>query len=211
MLVSSDCPPFRLPGFGPDTFGISQLLGAPCPTFVVPTHTDSTSHVDVGSLSAHSLSRKRKRPLTPHQFEHFLREVSGGSRCVSPPPFDHTSPIIADGCASCIQFQEELNEACRSIALAESIISTVLGQESKFLDGLLTLQDRYLFLEVNLQATEGMKLAGEEMLFKVVEVHADLYSQYRVAADKVVVLENQRSLLESDYEVCLRENDVLRA
>ncbi|CAH1431391.1 unnamed protein product [Lactuca virosa] len=134
--------PLRLPGFRSDAFSIIQLLGTYCPSLVVPSHIESSSPMDVASMSALPHSRKRKRPLTPHQFEHFLCDVSRWPRCVSPPPSPHNS---------------------------------------------LTAIDIFSF-EVSLRASEGMKLAGEEMLFNADEMHADLYSRYRDVVDKVMML-----------------------
>lgn len=67
-------------------------------------------------------------------------------------------------------FEEELDEACWFIARAQKIISVALGRDLKFFDGLLTLQDRFLDVEVNLRLAEGMKLASEEMLVKAAEM-----------------------------------------
>lgn len=69
-----------------------------------------------------------------------------------------------DGCLSCILFEDELDEACRFIARAKNIISTVLMRYLKFCDGLLTLRDRFLVTDENLRVVEGMKLVSEEML-----------------------------------------------
>lgn len=73
---------------------------------------------------------------------------------------------MVGSCPSCCLLREELNEACRSIACAKYILAIVNCKKSKLYDGLLILCDRYLSVEVNLWAVEGMKLVGEEVLFE---------------------------------------------
>lgn len=53
--------------------------------------------------------------------------------------------------------QEELDEACHSIAHVEDINSAVNSKKSKLFDELLILCDQYLSVKVNLWAVEGMK------------------------------------------------------
>ncbi|CAH1413414.1 unnamed protein product [Lactuca virosa] len=107
--------------------------------------------------------------------------------------------------------QEEFDEAIRSIACVEDIISAMNVKKPMLFDRLLILRNRYLSVEVNLRAIEGMKLDGEEMLFKSEKLHAELSNRCRVALEWIMVFENQRSLLEDDYEVCVRENQVVWA
>lgn len=50
-----------------------------------------------------------------------------------------------------------------------------------------------------MRVAEGMKLVGEEVLFEARKVHVELYDRFWIAPDKIVLLENQQSLLEADY------------
>lgn len=100
-----------------------------------------------------------------------------------------------------VLFEEELDEAYWFIACDEKIISAVLGRDLKFFDGLLTLRDRFLDVEVNMRVFEGMKLASEEMLVKVGEMYVELSICYRDAMAKVVLLESQKTLVQANYEM----------
>ena len=53
-----------------------------------------------------------------------------------------------------------------------------------------------------------MKLAGEKMLLKVGEFYANLSIRYYDIVAKIVMSENQKSLVEAYYAACLWENDV---
>ncbi|CAH1453592.1 unnamed protein product [Lactuca virosa] len=112
------------------------------------------------------------------------------------------------GRPSFILFEEELDEACRLIARVENIISTMLERDLKFFDGLLTLRDQLLVVKFNLRVAKGMKLVGEEMLLKVREIYANLSIRYYDIVAKVVMPENQKSLVEAYYAACLQEKDV---
>ncbi|CAH1418410.1 unnamed protein product [Lactuca virosa] len=182
--------PLALPGFGSDAFSIEQLLDTSCPV-IGSAQVSSSSYAGVVSPIGVSFSRKHRRVLLPDQFLQVISHV-GGRR-------------------SCVLFEEELNEACRFIACAEKIISSVLGRDFQFFDVLLTLRDRFLVVEVNVRATEAMNLASEEMLVKVVEMYADLSTRYQDAAAKVTSLENQGTLVQAKYEACLQENIVLHS
>lgn len=116
--------------------------------------------------------------------------------------------MSAAGRPSCIRFKEELDEACHLIARVENIISTTFEWDLKFFDGFLTLRDRWLAVEFNLRVVEGMKLAGEKMLLKVGEFYANLSIRYYDIVAKIVMSENQKSLVEAYYAACLWENDV---
>ncbi|CAH1418725.1 unnamed protein product [Lactuca virosa] len=158
--------PIRLMGFGPDAFSVDQLMETSCP-LIGPLHDGFSNSLEGVSTNVFSPSRKCKQLLTPYQFEQLLREVSQVSpRCASLLSLGHTAPKSADRFPSCIMFEEELDEAYRFIAHAENIISTVLRQYLKFFDGLLTLRDRFLVVDVNLRVAKGMNLASEEMLVK---------------------------------------------
>lgn len=87
--------PIRLPGFGLDAFFAYQLLEASCP-LNAPLHVGSSSSVEVISINFPYPTLKHKRLLTPHQFEHFLREVSQGPRRMSSFPSDHTVSTLAN-------------------------------------------------------------------------------------------------------------------
>lgn len=56
-----------------------------------------------------------------------------------------------------------------------------------------------------------MKFASEVMLLKAMEIYVDLSICYQETGAKIVVLENQKSLVEADYEACLWKNDVPHA
>ncbi|CAH1449652.1 unnamed protein product [Lactuca virosa] len=73
-LVNVTWSPLRLPCFGSDVFSFEHLLGdSSSPPEIIPLpHVPSSA--GVGSSINSSLSRKRKRTLTPYQFEDFLRE-----------------------------------------------------------------------------------------------------------------------------------------
>ncbi|CAH1433549.1 unnamed protein product [Lactuca virosa] len=172
--------PLRLHGFGSDAFSIGHLVETSCPPLVIPSKIDFSRVMDVGSTSSPSLSRKRKRPLTPHHFEHSFCEVSSGPRCISPFPLFFTPPTVAGGTKQGMSYYS----SCRNVIL------TVLGQEVKFFDGLFSLQDKYFYVEVSLQATKGMKLAGKEMLFKDGEMYAELDGRGHDVVGRVTMLEN---------------------
>lgn len=87
----------------------------------------------------------------------------------------------------------------------------MLGRDLKFFDGLLTLPDRFLATEVNLWVSKGMKLASEEMLLKAGEMYANLSIRYHDIMATIIMLEEQKALVEAEYEACLRENDMLCA
>ncbi|CAH1418175.1 unnamed protein product [Lactuca virosa] len=120
-----------------------------------------------------------------------LLEASSSPPVDALPPLSLTSYFDDENYASCLLFQEEINEACSSIARVEAIFSIVNGKISKFFDGLLTLCGRYLSVEVNMWDAEGMKLVGEEMSFKAGMVHSELSDRYRAASERIVMLENQ--------------------
>ncbi|CAH1436405.1 unnamed protein product [Lactuca virosa] len=107
--------------------------------------------------------------------------------------------------------QEEFDMAFQLIAHVDDIFAIANGKKLKLYDGLLSLRDRYLFSEVNLCISEGMKSADKEVLFDTGKHHVELSAQFRVASGRINFLENQCSLLEADYEAFLRENDVLHA
>lgn len=69
MVVAES--PVRLHGFGLDAFSVEQLLEASCP-LIAPSHVGSSSSVELISTNVPYPSRKHKRPLTPHLFEHFF-------------------------------------------------------------------------------------------------------------------------------------------
>lgn len=100
------------------------------------------------------------------------------------------SPTFVDGFPSFVLFEEELDEACRFIARAEKIIFILLGWDLKYFDVLLTLRDRFLVAEVNLQVAEGMKLASKEMLVKVGEMYDNMSIHHWDAMAEVALLEN---------------------
>lgn len=58
-----------------------------------------------------------------------------------------------------------------------------------------------------------MNLVSEEILVKVGEMYIDLSIRFRYgdAVTKITMLEDQKSLVETDYEACLWENDLLHA
>ncbi|CAH1422027.1 unnamed protein product [Lactuca virosa] len=148
-----------------------------------PHLVDSNAYVDSNPYCISLPTRKDKRLLRPHQLEHFLREVLGTPLCMSSSSSDHPLPVIAEGSASCLLVQEAFDEACRSIAHVETGISTV----------------------------HGMRLVGEKMLLKTGGMLVELFGRYHAAPEKIVMLENQRSLLQSDYQACLHEKDILHA
>ncbi|CAH1420807.1 unnamed protein product [Lactuca virosa] len=203
--------PLSLTGFRSDAFSIDQLLGDPCSSINALPLAYSIGYVDPSPSCISPLTHKCKRSLTHDPFEHFLCEVSRTPLCMLSLSSGHPPPVSVEGCASFILFQEELDEACRDIARAETIISTVLCVDFKFFDRPLTLHDRYLSNEVNLRAAKGMKLDGEGIFLKAGGMHAELSVRYCVASENIFTLANQRSLLESNYEACLRENDIYRA
>ncbi|CAH1444127.1 unnamed protein product [Lactuca virosa] len=118
---------------------------------------------------------------------------------------------VVGSCRSCDLLREKLDEACQVITRAEDILANVNRKKSKLYDGISSLHDRYLSFEENLCTFEGVKLVGEEVLFESGKHHVKLRDRFHVASERIVPLETQRSLLEANYEVFLRENHVLRA
>ncbi|CAI9276554.1 unnamed protein product [Lactuca saligna] len=55
--------------------------------------------------------------------------------------------------------------------------------------------------EVSLWVAEGMKLASEERLVKVAKMYADLSICHREGMAKVALLENQKALAQTNYEL----------
>ncbi|CAH1449098.1 unnamed protein product [Lactuca virosa] len=182
--------PLSLPGFGSDVFSLEQLLvDSSSPPEVTPL-PHVPSNAGVGSSIDSYLSRKCKCTLTIHKFEDFQHEVSGASIPSSSEPADYHAHVAVEGCADCHPFKEELDDACRSMTRSKKIISISV---------------------VNLRAADSMKLDGEEFLMKACSMYVELVEQHRTANDRVVVLENQRALMEANYERRLWDNEVLRA
>lgn len=102
-----------------------------------------------------------------------------------------------------------MDEACHCIARANKIIPVALGRDLKFFDVLFTLRDRFLAVEVNICVVEVMKIASEVMWVKVGEIYVNLSTCHRDAITKVVSVENERALIQTNYETCLQENDLL--
>ncbi|CAI9280921.1 unnamed protein product [Lactuca saligna] len=90
---------------------------------------------------------------------------------------------IVGTCSSCVLLHRELDEACQSIAYAKDIISITIGKKSKLFDWLLIFRDQYISAEVNMRSGEGMKLVGEELLFKVGKLHGELIDHCRIASE----------------------------
>ncbi|CAH1443550.1 unnamed protein product [Lactuca virosa] len=94
MIVIPDSS-IRLLGFGPADFSVDQLF-EPCCPLIAPSHVGSSRSVDGVFTDIPCTSRKRKRLLTPLQFEQFLCEVSHGPRYVSSLPSEYDAPKSAD-------------------------------------------------------------------------------------------------------------------
>ena len=84
----------RLLRFGSDAFSVDKLFKPFCP-LIAPSHVGSSRPVDDVFTDIPCTSRKRKRLLTPLQFEQFLREVSQGPRYVSSLPLEYVAPKSA--------------------------------------------------------------------------------------------------------------------
>lgn len=54
-----------------------------------------------------------------------------------------------------------------------------------------------------MRATTKMKLVGEEILSKAGEMYVNISIWYRDVAAKISMLENQNSLVETDYKACI--------
>ena len=54
-----------------------------------------------------------------------------------------------------------------------------------------------------------MKLASEEMLLKVGEIHVDLSIRYQDTMVRITILLKKKCFVEVDYKACLRENDMI--
>ncbi|CAH1453008.1 unnamed protein product [Lactuca virosa] len=199
--------------FGANVFFMDQhLVGTDIPM------DDGFSHIlpslDVDTELAHppvsppsTILGKRKRSSFSHQFSDFLHGITDKyvSKANGLVELQSSSgPIVDWSCRSCNMLQEELDEACQVIARDEDILVVVNRKESKFYDGLVSLHDRYLYAEVNLCGAEGTKSAGEEIFLEAVKYHAEMRDRFCTTSERISFLENQRSLLEVNYEAGLR-------